>query len=261
MLPGMTSPAPPLHLSIVTGSSRGLGAALVARLLAPEQRVLGLARQRNPALDALAAQRGAALEQWTLDLADAVGAAERLAQWLNSLSPREVASATLINNAGLLGRAAPLAEVAPATLSLALRAGLEAALLLTAVFLDGTRDWPVPRRVMNISSGLGRRAMAGSAAYCAAKAGMDHFSRCVALEEAARPNGARIVSIAPGVIDTDMQAELRGADPALFPERARFAQLHAEGALLSADDCAARLLARLARADFGTETITDIRSA
>jgi NAD(P)-dependent dehydrogenase (short-subunit alcohol dehydrogenase family) len=257
----MTSPARPLHLSIVTGSSRGLGAALVARLLAADHRVLGLARRRNPALDALASARGAALEQWTLDLADAVGAAERLAQWLNSLSPREVASATLINNAGLLGRAAPLAEVPPATLSLALRAGLEAALLLTAVFLDGTRDWPVPRRVMNISSGLGRRAMAGSAAYCAAKAGMDHFSRCVALEEAARPHGARIVSIAPGVIDTDMQAELRGADAALFPERTRFAQLHAEGALLSADDCAARLLARLAREDFGTEPVADIRSA
>jgi NAD(P)-dependent dehydrogenase (short-subunit alcohol dehydrogenase family) len=101
--------------------------------------------------------------------------------------------------------------------------------------------------------------MAGSAAYCAAKAGMDHFSRAVALEEAARPNGARIVSIAPGVIDTDMQAELRGADPALFPERERFAQLQAGGQLLSPADCAAQLLARLDRPDFGSEPIADIR--
>ncbi|OYU71946.1 MAG: short-chain dehydrogenase, partial [Burkholderiales bacterium PBB5] len=97
------------------------------------------------------------------------------------------------------------------------------------------------------------------AAYCAAKAGMDHFSRAVALEQAALPHGARIVSMAPGVIDTDMQAELRGADAAHFPERARFAALQANGQLMSPAACASALLARLARADFGDEAVADIR--
>jgi hypothetical protein len=89
----------------------------------------------------------------------------------------------------------------------------------------------VPRKVVLVSSGLGRRAMAGSASYCAAKAGLDHLARAVALEEAARPNGARIVSLAPGVIDTDMQLQLRSADAAAFPERERFAGLHSGGQL------------------------------
>jgi NAD(P)-dependent dehydrogenase (short-subunit alcohol dehydrogenase family) len=53
--------------------------------------------------------------------------------------------------------------------------------------------------------------MASQAAYCAAKAGMDLFTRCVALDEAGQPNGARVCSLAPGVIDTDMQVHLRGA--------------------------------------------------
>ena len=57
--------------------------------------------------------------------------------------------------------------------------------LLSAAFVAATRGWTGSRRVLNISSGLGRRAMASSAAYCAVKAGMDHFSRAVALEEAA----------------------------------------------------------------------------
>jgi hypothetical protein len=61
------------------------------------------------------------------------------------------------------------------------------------------------------------------------------------------------------VIDTDMQAQLRGADAALFPERERFAQLHAAGQLLSPADCARQLLARLDRPDFGQEPIADIR--
>ena len=65
-----------------------------------------------------------------------------------------------------------------------LRIDLEATVLLSAAFLDATRGWRGDRRILNISSGLGRRAMASSAVYCAAKAGMDHLTRSLALEEA-----------------------------------------------------------------------------
>jgi NAD(P)-dependent dehydrogenase (short-subunit alcohol dehydrogenase family) len=246
-------------LYIVTGSSRGLGAALVAQLLQPGHVLLGIARRSNPDLQARADTAGVALAQWTADLADPQPVAERLAAWLAGFDGARVASATLVNNAGVVGLPATLGQVPLATLGLAMRAGLEAPLLLTAAFLAATSGWAGPRKVLNISSGLGRRAMAGSAAYCAAKAGMDHFSRAVALEEAAQPNGARIVSLAPGVIDTDMQAELRGAAADAFPEQARFAALHAQGQLSSADDCARAVLARLARADFGQDVVADIR--
>jgi NAD(P)-dependent dehydrogenase (short-subunit alcohol dehydrogenase family) len=115
--------------------------------------------------------------------------------------------------------------------------------------------------VLNISSGLGRRAMASQAAYCAAKAGMDHFSRCLALDEAAKPNGVRVCSLAPGVIDTDMQVQLRGADAAAFPERNNFAALKQQGLLASPADAAARVLAWLARPDFGANPVADVRDA
>ncbi|WP_234414104.1 SDR family NAD(P)-dependent oxidoreductase [Ideonella sp. A 288] len=249
------------HLTIVTGSSRGVGAALVAELLQPGHAVLGLARQRNDALQARAEAAGASLTQWQVDLAEPGPVAERLIAWLSGQAPAGLASVTLINNAGVVSTPAPLGRAPLAELSTALRVGLEAALLLTAAFLQATDGWTMPRRVLNVSSGLGRRAMAGSAAYCAAKAGMDHFTRAVALEQAARPHGARVVSMAPGVIDTDMQVQLRSADAALFPERERFAKLQADGLLLSPQACAQMLLARLARADFGDEPVADIRDA
>ena len=56
-------------------------------------------------------------------------------------------------------------------------------MLLTAAFLRATRNWAIDKRVLNISSGAGKRPVAGWAAYCAAKAGLDHFSRVVALDE------------------------------------------------------------------------------
>ncbi len=246
-------------LFVVTGGSRGLGAAMLRQLMAPGAVLVGIARRSDAALDAAAASSGARLEQWQHDLADALPVAQRLDQWLAAFGTDHFADATLINNAGVVTDPAPIAESDWAATTAALRAGLEATVLLTAAFLNATRSWSGARRVLNISSGLGRRAMAGSATYCAAKAGMDHFSRAVALEEARRPNGARIVSLAPGVIDTDMQIQLRGADPVAFPDRANFVAMKDNGQLLSPEAAAARVLARLARADFGSEPVADVR--
>ena len=251
--------AMPNHLTIVTGSSRGLGAALVAQRLLPGHKVLGIARQTHPGLQAQADAAGVPFEQWPMDLADAEPVAQRLHAWLRATDPADLASATLINNAGVVGTLAPLHQVPLADVCQGLRVGLESVMLLTAVFLDATRAWPGQRNVLNISSGLGRHAMAGSAVYCAAKAGMDHFSRAVALEQAGLPNPARVVAMAPGVIDTDMQAQLRGSDAAQFPDRARFVKLAADGALVSPQACATALLARLARADFGQQPVGDVR--
>ncbi len=159
----------------------------------------------------------------------------------------------------MLPRIAPLADLPAAELANALRVDLEAPLVLTSAFLRGTRQWPVPRKVLNISSGLGRRPMASQATYCAAKAGMDLFTRCVALEEAARPNGAKVCSLAPGVIDTDMQVQMRGTDAQSFPDVGTFVGLKQQGALTSPADAAARILAYLARPDFGASPVGDVR--
>ena len=236
-----------------------MGLAMAEQLLQPGALLLCISRQSNAALEALAAQRGARLEQWQADLADAAPVATRLVAWLHAQDPGTVQSATLINNAGVISALSPLRDGQSADLANALRVGLEAPLLLCAAFLGATRHWTVPRKVLNISSGLGRRAMASSAAYCAAKAGMDHFSRCIALEEAALPNGAKVCSLAPGVIATDMQLQLRSADPAHFPDLPTFQGLHAGGQLSSPQDAARRVLAYLNSPTFGQDAVGDVR--
>lgn len=238
-----------------------MGLAMAHQLLRPEHTLVTLSRHPSADLGAEADGRGASLEQWSVDLADAPQAAARLRTWLSALPAGRFASATLINNAGVIPPIAPLSDSDPDALAQALRVGLEAPMLLTGAFLGATAEWQVPRKVLNISSGLGRRAMASQAAYCAAKAGMDHFTRCVALDEAARPHGARVCSLAPGVIDTDMQTQLRGADSKRFPDAGNFAALKEEGKLTSPEDAARRVLAWLARADFGEAPVADVRDA
>ena len=245
------------HLTLITGSSRGLGLAMCRQRLAEGHCVVAIARQRTE----LPVPPGGELLSWSLDLSQPVAAAQHLQDWLMAQAATRWASATLINNAGVVSQPAPLSSASSEDLSNALRVGLEAPVLLTAAFLRATASWAIPRKVLLISSGLGRRAMAGSASYCAAKAGMDHLARAVALEEAARPHGARVVSLAPGVIDTDMQTQLRQADPALFPERERFIGLKAAGQLDTPEQAAAKVLKRLDRADFGIEPVADVREA
>lgn len=259
-----TSPATGPHLTVITGSSRGLGEALARQALEAGHLVVGIARGRSDALERFAHERGLPLQQWQADLSSPLTVAQHLGDWLRT-QPSDWRSATLINNAGVVTTPGPIDGESLQALSSALRVGLEATVLLSAAFLDATRDWPATRKVLNISSGLGRRAMAGSALYCAAKAGMDNLSRAMALDEehkAARGlNAARVVSLAPGIIDTDMQAQLRGGDAAQFPDRDVFAAFKAEGQLVSAEDTASRVLKYLARADFGQQVLADVRDA
>ena len=117
------------------------------------------------------------------------------------------------------------------------------------------------RTLIFIASVAGMYGKPNHAGYCASKAGMDHYSRCVALEEADLPHGVRIVSLAPGVIDTDMQTDLRSGDKNLFPERDNFVNLKQTGALSSPAQAAARVLSYLDRADFGAQPVADSRDA
>jgi benzil reductase ((S)-benzoin forming) len=236
-----------------------MGLAIAQQLLQPDHTLLCISRNANETLAVQAQSAGTTLVQWTQDLSLSARTSARLEQWLREQSSSSFASATLINNAGVIPRIAPLRDADADDLSNALRVGLEAPMQLTSAFLRATQNWPGARKVLNISSGLGRRAMASQAGYCAAKAGMDHFTRCVALEEALKANGAKVCSLAPGVIDTGMQDQLRAAASDAFPDQPGFVKLKTSGSLASSGEAAQRVLAFLKRGDFGVNPVADVR--
>jgi benzil reductase ((S)-benzoin forming) len=94
-----------LDLFILTGASRGLGRAMAEQLLRGDRLLLTISRKPDRALEDAARTRGARLEQWALDLAHDIGVAARLEAWLRQhVGGHAFGTATLINNAGLLGR-------------------------------------------------------------------------------------------------------------------------------------------------------------
>lgn len=249
-------------LYIVTGASRGLGEALVDGLLHQGARVRCVARTRNEALMRKAESAGARCDWFERDLAELAmlnGADEFIRDLLADIDVTKLRRIRLINNAGVLEPIGAAHENAPADVSGHLAINLTAPMTMTAAFLRQTTALSVDKRVMHISSGAGRHPYAGWSAYCAAKAGLDHFTRCVKLEQASLPNGAKVASVAPGVVDTTMQAIVRSTKPDRFPNRERFVKLYETGGLTPPAEAASRLLAYLEEDSFGEEPVVDIR--
>ncbi|KAA5925661.1 SDR family oxidoreductase [Achromobacter xylosoxidans] len=245
-------------IAILTGASRGIGAAMARGLAKPGTRLITLARREDPELAAYARSQDAQLEQVSVDLSD-LAAAEAAARRICDTLPRDARRYLLINNAGTVHPVSGTdALIDGPAIAAAFNLNVTAVMLLTARFLAAVEDLKADRRVLNISSGAGRNPNAGWGVYCATKAALDMYSRVVKQEQG--ENGARVVSLAPGIVDTDMQAAIRSSDPKSFPALAKFQDFHASGKLSSPANVASRILAYLDRDDFGTTEIDDIRN-
>ena len=242
---------------ILTGASRGLGAAFAMALCEPGTTLVTLARHTNPALAAHAASRGTTLQQHQVDLSDPHVSVLAVEQIFASL-PRGAAHYRLINNAGTVDPISSAVKLDPIDIVKALNLNVGVLMLLTSRFLEATAGLAADRRILNISSGAGRKPVAGWSVYCATKAAVDMFSRTVKLEQT--DSGLRIASLAPGVIDTAMQGQIRNSDSDDFPALENFQSLHASGQLAAPADVAGRILAYLERDDFGNTEIDDIRN-
>ena len=238
--------------AVVTGHTRGLGAAIAGHLLARGVRVLGIARRANTDL---ADRYGSLLSQVQLDLADP----SALVRWLDTdaleLFLGRTRTALLVNNAGVVQPTGPLDTQDAAAVARAVAVNVGAPLVLSAAFVGaarGARD----RRILHISSGAGRNAYAGWSVYCATKAALDHHARAVALD---RTPALRVSSIAPGVIDTDMQAEVRATSDDKLPGRQRFVTMKREGRLLSPEQAGRAVVEHLLADTFGDEPVSDVR--
>ena len=233
--------------AIVTGHSQGLGSGIVEALLAERFDVLGLSRSAQPAAPGL--------RQVPIDLADP----DALAGWLDSGTLAAFVSGAsrvlLVNNAGTVAPIAPAGMQGAAAIAQAVSLNISAPLMLANGFIAAT-DPASDRRILHISSGAGRKPYPGWSVYCATKAALDMHARAVA-EDA--PVGLRIESLAPGVIDTGMQARIRATPAERFRLREDFEAMKRDGALAGAGERGAAILRHLLSAGFGQDPVSDIR--
>jgi benzil reductase ((S)-benzoin forming) len=236
-----------MNLYIVTGATKGLGFELARQVAAqPGNHLLTMGRAKADAT------------RIEVDLADAGALGRACDELERRIAGRAYARAVLFNNAGVIAPVGPLEKVDGELLERNLAVNFTAPILLMRRFLRATASTPL-RRIVNISSGAGRRPVFGWTAYCAAKAGLDMASRVVALEAAQRGLAIEVSSLAPGVIDTPMQETVRNASAEDFVEIDRFRAMKAEGTLRPAADVAADILRLEQAGKLAGDALQDLR--
>lgn len=241
---------------VISGASKGLGLALAQQLAQAHRLIISIARNNNSELAAHCHTHQATHQFIHADLATAQGC-DHACQALQAILAQHsnAHSYWLINNAGTV---APMAQSPqlndPFLIAHALQLNIGSLISLSASFLASTPT-QADRRILNISSGAGRSPVSGWGVYGSTKAAVDHFTQTLAQEQPS----VRTVALAPGVIDTDMQATIRQSTPDQLPTRERFIQLHQNQQLASAAFTAEHIARYLANETFGTKTVDDIR--
>ena len=237
--------------AIVTGHSKGLGEGIAAALLAQGIAVLGVAR--GPSMQ-LTERFSGLLTESLADLSDPAA----LSAWLAGSAVHDfvqgASTILLVNNAGTVQPVGQLADQDPMDVLRAVTLNVAAPLALAAAVVEVRGD--AACRILHISSGAGRSAYPGWSVYCATKAALDRHAEAVMLDGS---EGVLCVSLAPGVIDTGMQGEIRSATTEQFPMLERFVAMKEEGALQSAEATGSDIVKFLLADRFGDVPVADIR--
>jgi benzil reductase ((S)-benzoin forming) len=226
--------------SVITGISRGLGAALFAELRRRGDRVIGIGRSFSEQQRALARTEPDRVMLREADLANpaTLPGQDDLASLLAGAGV-----AALVHNAAVVEPIGAVGDLPPDRLATAVAVNLTAPMVLTNAFLAALPAGSTAT-ILFLSSGAAHRLVGGWAAYGATKRGGEAFFEAVAAQVA----GAGLIRVAnasPGVMDTGMQAAIRdaAAGPAWFPDRDRFVALHADGELPDPATIARKLVA------------------
>jgi NAD(P)-dependent dehydrogenase (short-subunit alcohol dehydrogenase family) len=224
---------------ILTGASRGLGAS-VARWLGRAGTRLCLVARDEEKLAAVA-EKVRNHGGFPLEVPADVAVWEQCHGVIGKTLERFGRIDALVNNAGIFEPLAPVAHADPAAWLYNIQVNLLGPFHMVKAALEPLRKGT--GRVVNVSSGAARHPIHGGSAYCAAKAGLTHFTAVLAAEEPA----VTAVAVRPGVVDTDMQVLLRREGPKAMPpeEAAYYERLKTEG-LLENPDVPARSIAWLA---------------
>lgn len=247
----------------ISGASSGLGAALVASAPASVRSIRDLSRSGGASRTTHVKADLSTAAGWDIARSDFETTMDSLRRDSSADSGQSgpAPTVTLIHCAGRITPIGPAGSTDQAAYQAAVLLNAAAPLILGSAFLTAADATGLRAQIVMISSGAASSPYEGWSHYCAAKAGVDHWVRTVGAEQRRRGSGgARVLSIAPGVVDTPMQADIRAMEPSQFPAVQRFRELHARGELVSPETAAHGVWDALADDSVSTGAVTDLRS-
>ncbi len=216
------------NLVIVTGASSGIGLALVEACPLDDARIIDVSRRGAPGCVHVKA-----------DLSDPGSWPEVAACFEREIAGFAGEQVVFFHNAGTLTPIGFAGEMDAEAYTRNVLLNSAAPQVLGDAFLRAAARTQARCVMLNVGSGAANHAYLGWSGYCAGKAAADHWIRTAGAEQEARGGRVRLLSVAPGIVATPMQAEIRETAERDFPEVARFVELHEEGALREPAEVAA----------------------
>lgn len=219
-----------MNYYIITGTSSGIGNALARELLKyVENRIIGISRSNTIFEDHF--------QHINIDLSD-------LSQVKNlDLNiPKDAKKVVLVNNAGTLGEIEYVGQQSNQNVATTINVNFTAAALLMNQFIQKTQDLAIEKVIINISSGAANSAYDGWANYCSSKAALNMYTEVIHKEQQFKKYPVQVFAIAPGVVDTYMQDQIRSSNSNSFSQIEKFKTLKEEKQLFSTFDVAKYLV-------------------
>ncbi|QHT45924.1 (S)-benzoin forming benzil reductase [Bacillus sp. SB49] len=229
-----------MNYAIITGASRGLGEAIAEQLMDRQVSILSLSRTSNEALKQRAKEKGVSFYHVACDLSEAEDTERAVARASEIVFRPDTDYIYLVNNAGVVEPIETVGQLDPDSVSKHIRINVTAPMVLTNHFLKEANSRSIQMGIINITSGAAEKTIHGWSVYSSSKAALNKFTETLALEQKDRTH--TIISFSPGVMDTEMQGDIRSSSKDAFADVEKFKKLKEEGGLRSPEEVAAVLM-------------------
>lgn len=237
--------------ALITGGSKGIGNGLALKFKQEGYKIWSFSRSTT---DNLSDE-----QQIICDLTNLKEAEETFTSTLTNVlneTPQEI---VLINNAGTLGTVDRLENNSVASIEQAIKLNLTVPMALTALFIKKLEEVNISKQIINISSGAAVSPYYGWSTYCSSKAAVDMFTQVVAKEQESATYPVRILSIYPGIVDTNMQTEIRSKSKDQFELIDKFIESKEQNLLSSPAQAAQAVFELFTDEKLESGAITDVR--
>lgn len=240
-----------MNYYFITGTSKGLGKSIAEKILSEDNaKVFGIGRTSsiiNPNYT-----------HFYLDLSLVCELESKLSSVFKSLiKPEKI---ILINNSGILGDIKYVGENSAKSIIEVFNINTIAPAILMNSFIKQYSRSNCSKSIINISSGAGKNPLDGWSSYCSSKSGLDMYSKVINEEQNIRQSNIKIFSVSPGIIDTEMQAEIRKSDAKNFNSIQKFKDYKVDNKLSSSAHVANKFWYLLQNENYFNEIIQDVRN-
>lgn len=232
-----------MEVALVTGASKGLGYDISKALIEHGIEVIGLSRSSNERVQNLITNSKGRYSHLPINLTNV----EEIEPLIKRICGRVITGRSqklyVINNASMIEPIERLGFLDNSSIQQAVHLNLLAPMFINNLLLKELRTEDIELVIVNVTSGAAKRPIHGWNVYNATKAAINMHTKVAGLEQESIKSSHKIVAFNPGIMDTDMQGTIRGAQEEAFSEINKFLSFKTNGSLRQPSEVAKALVA------------------